>query len=120
MISYIYYIYFIKQKHLWNMLQDILKPTSIWGLVRSSVVYIGLLVLCPIFISILFQLVVKYFIYRFTNPDSLLINVVKIVALTDVLMLLLSSLGAILMYVITILFSDLPSKKFSDNTNSIN
>lgn len=120
MISYIYYIYFIKQKHLWNMLQDILKPTSIWRLVRSSVVYIGLLVLCPIFISILFQLVVKYFIYRFTNPDSLLINVVKIVALTDILMLLLSSLGAILMYVITILFSDLPSKKFSDNTNSIN
>ena len=119
MISYIYYIYFIKQKHLWNMLQDILRPTSIWRLIRSTLIYIGLLVLCPIFISILFQLVVKYFIYRFTNPNSLLINVLKIVALTDILMLLLSSLGAILMYSITILFSELPLKKFFDNTNSI-
>lgn len=59
---------------MFNLMEDILKPTSIWGLVRSSVVYVGFLILWPM----LFQLIARYFL-RFNNIDSLLINKIKMI-----------------------------------------
>lgn len=105
-MSYIYWFYFIKQKHLFNMIKDILKPTSIWYLVRSSVVYIGLFALCPM----LFQLIVKYFLYRFSHLDSLLINMIKLVVMVDVVILRLSSFGAIVIYSLIIPFSEMDAE----------
>ncbi|EPV91408.1 hypothetical protein SAG0014_12540 [Streptococcus agalactiae FSL S3-586] len=113
-MSYIYWFYFIKKNHLFNMLQNVLRPKSIWKFVQSSVVYIGLLVLCPC----LFQLAIQYIIYRFNHPDSLVINMVKLVALADALMLLMGSFVVHLMYVIIIPFSKL-SKDSSNHINSI-
>lgn len=85
------------------MMKDILKPTSIWVLVRSSVVYIGFLILWPM----LFQLIARYFLRRFNNIDSLLINKIKLVVMVDAGILLLVSILALMMYFLMISSSDM-------------
>ncbi|EMC26600.1 hypothetical protein SMU86_10420, partial [Streptococcus mutans U2A] len=104
-MSCIYWFYFIKQKHMFNLMEDILKPTSIWGLVRSSVFYFGFLILWPM----LYQLIARYFL-RFNNFDSLLINKIKLVVMVDAGILLLVSILALVMYFLMITFSDMDDK----------
>lgn len=109
-MSYIYWFYFIKQNHLYHLLNDILKSKNIWILLKTSAIYIGCLIVCPL----IYQFVVMYYLYQFNHFDSMLINMVKLGIMSDVLILLIGSIGTIFMYLITIPFIQFSSEDSSD------
>lgn len=113
MISYIYYIYFIKKNRLGKILQGILRPTTSWRLIVSLMTDVGILVLLP---SILF-LAVKY-LNLFVSSSSLLLNIIKLVTLVDIsIVLIVGKFSVMLLPFLYLLirFIKFPSENSSEN-----
>lgn len=94
MMSYIYYIYFIKKGYFSQMLSDILKPKSVKKFIQLTGLYFVFL----FFLPLSYQILLRYLLSIFSS-----IQIVQLFITVDALILLFVAMVSLWIYAFSLL-----------------